>query len=65
MAEPYGRYRVKIFNVLPGNHAYTIESSDLVQIRKWAKNTRKHYRNNTITIQRIEKGTWQDWQLIL
>lgn len=57
-------FRIKIFNGTAFSNAFTRESKDLREIHKWAKNLRKHFLNNTMTIQRIERGIWQDWQLI-
>lgn len=57
-------FRVKVFYTAFGSPSYTIESSNLGLVSTWADKAKEHYPNNIITIQKKEKGTWQDWCLV-
>ena len=57
-------FRVKVFHIALGSHAYTRQSKNISLVNEWVENIRKNYINNIITIQIKEKGIWQDWCLV-
>ena len=57
-------FRIKIFKAVTDCDAYSMKSNNLTLVNKWADNAKRHYPNNTVTIQHKEKGIWQDWCLV-